>query len=397
MTAQTFKLRYGTVFNGTVQGSGIVEVARSGLTYTVSMDFSGLSAESSSFSPASYNLLMQAVSDGAFYKISASNLLSQSQPIDPTLTALAGLDATPGLVEQSGADTFTKRAIGVATAESVLLRGDGDVRYHPIFTTLSVSAGGTGISSYTTGDLVYASGATTLAKLPSAATGNVLKAGGAGAAPFYDKVSLTADVSGTLPVANGGTGQTSYTNGQLLIGNTTGNTLAKATLTAGGGVTITNGAGSITVATTPGQLPGTTTNDAATASNIGEYVSSAIPSGSALAFTTATPRDITSISLTAGDWNVWINARFTGGATSTVRAISASISTTSATLDSTVGRFAAGFYNGQAPFADTNLDVGVGPVRISLSSTTTIYFVAQAVFSVSTCSGFGIIHARRVR
>jgi hypothetical protein len=54
--------------------------------------------------------------------------------------------------------------------------------------------------------------------------------------------------NGTLPVANGGTGQTSYTNGQLLIGNTTGNTLTKATLTAGSGVTITNGAGSITIA-----------------------------------------------------------------------------------------------------------------------------------------------------
>jgi hypothetical protein len=55
-------------------------------------------------------------------------------------------------------------------------------------------------------------------------------------------------VAGTLAVANGGTGQTSYTNGQLLIGNTTGNTLTKATLTAGSGVSITNGAGSITIA-----------------------------------------------------------------------------------------------------------------------------------------------------
>ena len=35
----------------------------------------------------------------------------------------------------------------------------------------------------------------------------------------------------------------------MLIGNTTGNTLSKATLTAGTGVTITNGAGSITIAT----------------------------------------------------------------------------------------------------------------------------------------------------
>lgn len=48
-------------------------------------------------------------------------------------------------------------------------------------------------------------------------------------------------------VAYGGTGQTSYTAGQLLIGNNSGG-LTKATLTAGTGVTITNGNGSITIA-----------------------------------------------------------------------------------------------------------------------------------------------------
>lgn len=62
---------------------------------------------------------------------------------------------------------------------------------------------------------------------------------------------LTA-LSGTLPVSMGGTGQTSYTDGQLLIGNSTGNTLNKATLTAGSGISITNGSGSITIAATGG-------------------------------------------------------------------------------------------------------------------------------------------------
>jgi hypothetical protein len=56
--------------------------------------------------------------------------------------------------------------------------------------------------------------------------------------------------TGTVAVANGGTGQSSYVDGQLLIGNSTGNTLTKATLTAGTGISITNGSGSITVATT---------------------------------------------------------------------------------------------------------------------------------------------------
>lgn len=56
--------------------------------------------------------------------------------------------------------------------------------------------------------------------------------------------------TGTLGVDQGGTGQTTYTNGQLLIGNTTGNTLTKATLTSTANqVTVTNGAGSITLST----------------------------------------------------------------------------------------------------------------------------------------------------
>lgn len=53
----------------------------------------------------------------------------------------------------------------------------------------------------------------------------------------------------TIGAGYGGTGQTSYTNGQLLIGKTDG-TLAKATITAGSGVTVTNGDGAITIAAT---------------------------------------------------------------------------------------------------------------------------------------------------
>jgi hypothetical protein len=64
--------------------------------------------------------------------------------------------------------------------------------------------------------------------------------------------SGTLTLGGTLGVANGGTGQTSYTDGQLLIGNSTGSTLTKATLIAGTNITITNGAGSITIASTAG-------------------------------------------------------------------------------------------------------------------------------------------------
>jgi hypothetical protein len=82
-------------------------------------------------------------------------------------------------------------------------------------------------------------------------------------------LDVATGVTGTQPVVNGGTGQSTYTDGQLLIGNTTGNTLTKTTLTAGTGISVTNGSGAITIASTGGggfsnmqvfTSPGTWTN-----------------------------------------------------------------------------------------------------------------------------------------
>ncbi len=92
------------------------------------------------------------------------------------------------------------------------------------------------------------------------------------AASFNGSANITPGVTGTLAVANGGTGQTTYTNGQLLIGNTTGNTLTKATLTAGSGISITNGAGAITIAATGGGT-GTVTSVALSGGTTGITVS----------------------------------------------------------------------------------------------------------------------------
>ena len=96
-------------------------------------------------------------------------------------------------------------------------------------TTIGTGYGGTGLTSFTSGGALYATSTSVL-------------------------------TSGTLPVTAGGTGQTSFTNGQLLIGNTTGNTLAKATLTAGTGISISNGAGAITITNTAPSSGGTVTS-----------------------------------------------------------------------------------------------------------------------------------------
>lgn len=71
---------------------------------------------------------------------------------------------------------------------------------------VSAADGGTGLTTYVIGDLLYADSATTLAKLSDVAVGNVLRSGGVGAVPAWGKVDLTTDVDLILPITNGGTG-----------------------------------------------------------------------------------------------------------------------------------------------------------------------------------------------
>ena len=60
---------------------------------------------------------------------SFSTSLDNKQPIDATLTGLAALDTTTGMVEQTGATAFAKRALGVAAGTSIPTRADADTRY----------------------------------------------------------------------------------------------------------------------------------------------------------------------------------------------------------------------------------------------------------------------------
>ena len=112
-------------------------------------------------------------------------------------------------------------------------------------------------------------------------TGTVTSSGSLTLGGTLSGVSLTTQVSGTLPVGNGGTGQTTYTDGQLLIGNTTGNTLAKATLTAGTNISITNGAGAITINATD-QFVGTVTSVSGTGTVNGITLTGTVTSSGSL-------------------------------------------------------------------------------------------------------------------
>lgn len=116
-------------------------------------------------------------------------------------------------------------------------------------TAVAAAFGGTGLSSYAVGDIIYASASTpTLSKLADVATGNALISGGVTTAPSWGKIALTTHVSGTLPVANGGLAITTVpSNGFLPIGNGATYTAAAITGTANQ-VTVTNGSGSITLA-----------------------------------------------------------------------------------------------------------------------------------------------------
>jgi hypothetical protein len=88
--------------------------------------------------------------------------------------------------------------------------------------TLVAVNGGTGQSSFAVGDILYASTTTALSKLADVATGNALISGGVSTAPSWGKIGLTTHVSGTLPIANGGTNGTSTpTNGAVAFGNGT--------------------------------------------------------------------------------------------------------------------------------------------------------------------------------
>lgn len=138
----------------------------------------------------------------------------------------------------------------------------------------------------------------------------------------------------------------------------------------------------------PGQIPGTITNDNANAGNFGEYIHSEIASGAAVALTTTVAKDITSISLTAGDWDVWANVATTAAVTTA----SGWINITSATDPTAPNGGAYASWGAQTlttPLGMKRIEVPAGPNQ-------TVYLSINATFA-GAVSAYGFLGARRAR
>lgn len=146
------------------------------------------------------------------------------------------------------------------------------------------------------------------------------------------------------------------------------------------------------------EIIGTTTNNNAAAGSVGEFISATIASGSAVAVTSNTALDITSVSLTAGDWDVWGVIYYKPDVGTQVSVVYSSCSTTTASVDTTVGRFANQTYGNQVVQTyDPQTTIICPTSRFSLSGTTTVYLVGLSVFTISTMTAYGGIFARRRR
>lgn len=133
-------------------------------------------------------------------------------------------------------------------------------------TPITAEYGGTGLTSYAIGDIVYADSTTTLSKLSDVATGNALLSGGIGSAPLWGKIGLSSHVSGNLPVTNlnSGTGAsaTTFWCGDATWKNPLPQPLATTSNVTFGSVTSTgafgcNGKTAQTAATVPAAIVGT--------------------------------------------------------------------------------------------------------------------------------------------
>ncbi len=143
-------------------------------------------------------------------------------------------------------------------------------------------------------------------------------------------------------------------------------------------------------------IGGTTTNDAAATGDVGEHVTATL-ARNASALSSGINFNVTSISLTAGDWDVSGMVQLSVQAASeTISSIVGSISATSATMAT---QATAGYYEWKTPLVPSgDISFSLGPVRVSIASATTVYLVANATWSGGAGVNVGgTIRARRMR
>ena len=156
---------------------------------------------------------------GTFTTLTATTSLTLTNPLTVPNGGTGAVSFTnKGVLYGNGTAAIAATAAGT-TGQALLGNTGSAPSWGQVDLTTTVTGvlpapnGGTGFPSYTTGDILYADTSSTLARLNDVATGNALISGGVGVAPSWGKIGLTTHVSGTLPVANGGTGITSFGTG----------------------------------------------------------------------------------------------------------------------------------------------------------------------------------------